>query len=303
MHWLKYSEPLFVPPSNLAWLRSHAALPVASHLRDDHFRVYFSGRDECSCSHIAFFDFVFDPRPRVTDVAELPVLSPGPLGAFDDSGVTTSCVVRAGERLYHYYSGWSLGRTVPFYLSTGLAVSAEEGTSLQKVSLAPLMDRSAVDPYLTASPSVLLDGDGWRMWYVSGVRWEQEGEGARHYYLVKYAESDDGLDWRRDGRICIDFASPDEYAMGRPCVIRDDGKYQMWFCARGDRYLIAFAQSDDGLSWTRKDEEAGIAPSPSGWDSEMIAYPWVFDHKGERYMLYNGNGYGKTGVGLARLVG
>jgi hypothetical protein len=27
-----------------------------------------------------------------------------------------------------------------------------------------------------------------------------------------------------------------------------------------------------------------------------------FDHKGERYMLYNGNGYGQTGFGLAVLA-
>jgi hypothetical protein len=26
----------------------------------------------------------------------------------------------------------------------------------------------------------------------------------------------------------------------------------------------------------------------------MICYPYVFDHNGERYMLYNGNDYGKT---------
>jgi hypothetical protein len=33
----------------------------------------------------------------------------------------------------------------------------------------------------------------------------------------------------------------------------------------------------------------------------MIEYPFVFDHKGQRYMLYNGNDYGKTGFGLAIL--
>ncbi len=31
----------------------------------------------------------------------------------------------------------------------------------------------------------------------------------------------------------------------------------------------------------------------------MIEYPFVFDHAGERYMLYNGNGYGASGIGLA----
>jgi hypothetical protein len=36
-----------------------------------------------------------------------------------------------------------------------------------------------------------------------------------------------------------------------------------------------------------------------GWDSEMIEYPFVFEHDGLRYMLYNGNGYGRSGFGLA----
>jgi hypothetical protein len=49
------------------------------------------------------------------------------------------------------------------------------------------------------------------------------------------------------------------------------------------------------------DAEVGIGVSADGWDSEMIEYPFVFDHAGSRYMLYNGNGYGKTGIGLAVL--
>jgi hypothetical protein len=46
---------------------------------------------------------------------------------------------------------------------------------------------------------------------------------------------------------------------------------------------------------------AGIEPSPEGWDGETVEYPWIFDHDGERYMLYNGNRYGLTGFGLAVL--
>lgn len=44
---------------------------------------------------------------------------------------------------------------------------------------------------------------------------------------------------------------------------------------------------------------AWIDVSSSGWDSEMIEYPFAFHHSGALYMLYNGNGYGKTGFGLA----
>ena len=41
--------------------------------------------------------------------------------------------------------------------------------------------------------------------------------------------------------------------------------------------------------------------SAEGWDSEMICYPYVFEHRGRFFMLYNGNGYGKTGFGVAVL--
>ncbi len=75
----------------------------------------------------------------------------------------------------------------------------------------------------------------------------------------------------------------------------------MWYAFRGERYRIGYAESADGRRWTRLDGHAGIDVSASGWDSESIEYPHVFDHGGRRYMLYNGNGYGKTGFGLAVL--
>ena len=51
----------------------------------------------------------------------------------------------------------------------------------------------------------------------------------------------------------------------------------------------------DGIHWERLIQHVGIDVSDEGWDSEMIEYPFVFDHEGERYMLYNGNGYGEDG--------
>ena len=59
--------------------------------------------------------------------------------------------------------------------------------------------------------------------------------------------------------------------------------------------------SNEGLNWTLDLENAGISVSDNEWDSEMIEYPFVFDHDGNRYMVYNGNSYGKTGFGLAVL--
>ena len=58
--------------------------------------------------------------------------------------------------------------SVPFYLNVGLAIS-DGGGAFERVSAAPISIGAAVDPYLTASPWVLVEGTAWRMWYVSGT--------------------------------------------------------------------------------------------------------------------------------------
>jgi len=281
---------------------SHAALPVAEARGGGRHRVYFSGRDAKGRARIGWGE-VDLARPASWTVGGQPSINLGRLGGFDDNGVTSSCLVTHGGRQFQYYTGWSLGSTVPFYLHAGLAVSDDGGRSFNRLSDAPLLDRSAVDPFLTASPWVIVDNDVWRMWYVSATEWRIARGRPEHRYHIRYAESRDGIAWDRRGVVCIDFKSDDEYAIARPCVVRDGAFYRMWFSHRGDRYRIGYAESSDGVVWRRLDEQAGIDVSLQGWDAEMIEYACVFDSGGRRLMLYNGNDYGRTGIGLAEWRG
>jgi hypothetical protein len=301
MPWVKRGL-VIVPGGQAPWVGSHAALPVVQALGDGRERVFFCSRDAGNRSHIGYAMLAPDGHVAPDGFSSTPVLSPGALGAFDDAGVTTSCLVEHGGRLFLYYTGWALGVSVPFYLHTGLAVSDDGGTTFRRVSAAPLLDRIDVDPYLNASPWVLVEQGVWRMWYVSGTGWDAAVGGARHRYHIKYAESRDGLRWQRDGHVCLDYAGPGEHAFGRPCVVRDGDVYRMWFSSRGAAYRLGYAESRDGLVWTRRDEAAGVAPSPNGWDSEMVTYPAVTRIAGGWRMLYNGNGYGRTGIGAAELT-
>lgn len=47
-----------------------------------------------------------------------------------------------------------------------------------------------------------------------------------------------------------------------------------------------------------KDNEVGITISESGWDSEMVAFPYIVDN----YMFYSGNGFGREGFGYATIL-
>lgn len=281
----------------MAWAHSHAALPATWRDRDGRLWLYFTSRDEQGRSRIGRAAIDPDDWSRPGFQAE-PVLDIGPLGAFDDSGVTMSCLVEHADRLLLYYTGWTLGRTVPFFLGVGCAASEDGGASFHRISPAPVLGRTRFDPYMSASPWVLDEGGRLRAWYVSCTEWTVHDREPRHRYRIHYAESSDAVEWEVDGTVAVDYAHGGEYAMGRPCVVRDRDAYRMWFCSRGNAYALCYAQSQDGVVWERGD--VGIQRSPRGWDSEMLAYPCVFDHEGSRWMLYNGNGYGRTGIGLAR---
>ena len=298
VRWTKLGVVLS-PDADVPWMATHVALPtpVVHHESID---LYVSGRNADGCGQTG--------RCRVTltgDGALVTVDSPeplvavGPLGAFDDHGATVSAVVEHEGRTYLHYTGWTLGVTVPFYLFAGLAISDDGGATFRKVSNAPILERTADDPFMTASGAVLVENGVWRMWYVSCSGWRRIGGVARHDYRVKYAESRDGVRWQRHNRVCIDYESPGEYAIARPWVLRDAGRYRMWYSYRGDAYRIGYAESHDGLTWERLDDRAGIDVSATGWDSEMIEYAAVIRTAGREWMLYNGNGYGRTGIGCA----
>ena len=297
MKWTK--KGLIVKPGKFDWMVTHAQNPFQERIGGDLYRIYFSGRDRLNRSQIGYIEININEPQRILYITEKPILGLGALGCFDDNGVTMSWIVNYNDRKYLYYSGWNRGLTVPYYLFVGLATSEDGGKTFTRISKAPILERNNVDPYMTHSPCVIIEKGIWRMWYGTSIKRTIENGAPKPYYHIRYAESKDGVNWERRGVVCIDFKSKDEYGIARPCVLKEDGIYKMWYSYSSGSYRIGYAESMDGINWERKDGEVGIDVSESGWDSEMIAYGVVFEHKDKKYMLYNGNSYGKEGLGYA----
>jgi predicted GH43/DUF377 family glycosyl hydrolase len=281
---------------------THAAVPFAECVKGEIYRVYFAGRNKDNRSQIGYFEIDIKNPTNILYLSEAPILEIGEVGTFDDSGVMPSWIVNFQKRKYLYYIGWNQGVRVPFYSCIGLAIS-NDGKTFRRYTKAPILERNVIDPYLMASPCVMIENKIWKMWYLSGLGWIAKDGKPEPCYHIKYAESEDGIHWIRKGIVCIDFKSKEEHAIARPCVVKEGGLYKMWYSYRGEGYgyRIGYAESEDGINWERKDEEAGIDVSEKGWDSEMVCYAFVFNHRGKKYMLYNGNDYGRTGIGLAVL--
>jgi hypothetical protein len=129
-----------------------------------------------------------------------------------------------------YYIGWNLGRSVPFRNAIGLAVSDDGGATFRRYTAGPIMDLASRP--CRSSMCVAPHGDHYVMWYLSCFEWRAVAAGLQHRYNIKYAHSQDGVLWHRDGLTAIDFRYPNEYAISVPRVLHHRHNLVMWYSFR-----------------------------------------------------------------------
>lgn len=308
MAWIK--KGLIYKPSGDLWFsKSHAQVPVVDFEQaTNSFKVYFSTRDEDSRSLPSWVRLDADNPQKILEEAADPLLPLGELGTFDDCGVMPSWLVNHEGKKYLYYIGWNVRNTIPYHNAIGLAISEDGGETFHKFSDGPLWDRNYIEPQYSGSSCVIIEDGTWKNWYLSCTEWRVIECKPEPRYHIKYAESDDGINWRRDGTIAIDYKSDDEAGLVKASVFKEGGLYKMYFAYRNfsnyrtdinNSYRIGFAESIDGVNWDRMDENSGIDVSSEGWDSLMITYPHIIEHNERRLMFYNGNGFGASGFGYA----
>lgn len=288
------------------WSNGRAIVPIPELFDQNKLRIYFSTLDELGRSQPVFIETNASEPELISKINNVPILELGQLGTFDDSGITVSCIVPFENKRFLYYIGWNQQKNVSYKLAIGLAISVDGGP-FRKFSSGPILDRDINEPYFNTAPYVLIVGEVWHMWYVSCYEWKIVNDWPEPLYNIKHATSVDGIHWSRSNKTCIfqdDFAE----AIGKPTVYIENGKFHMIYSYRNsvnyrvDRnksYRLGCAESKDGLHWIRKDSEIGIELSDIGWDSMMMEYASTYVINNNRYMLYNGNGFGESGFGYA----
>ncbi len=285
---------------------SHACV---HHLQGDEFILAFTRRDRLQHSNI------FLTRAKVADgKVELLLepklaLTPGKPGTFDCDGAASMCMVEIDSQIYLYYGSWQNLPTKGMWIAeSGRAIVNPNAMTIEREFDGPIFGRCIDEPLWGTGPCLMRENGVWHVWYVSLDRWERQADGSfKHFYNIKHRFSDDAVQWRRGRTVSIDFANDLECSIACPSVLHEKGRpYQMWYSFREQpgigTYRMGYAESEDGIIWTRLDHMAGIDVSQSGWDSEMICYGHAFRHKNYMYMLYNGNAYGKTGFGVASFL-
>ena len=293
-----------------SWMHEFAQSPSVL-VREVDVRVYFCSRpkpgaDGQYLSYISYIDLDRSNLLNVLRVCELPVLELGKYGTFDEFGTYPVSVIRDGEEIRAYYAGWTRCESVPFNAAIGLAISRDDGETFRRLGNGPVLSYTPDEPFLLGSPRVRRFEDHWQLWYVAGKEWRMTESKPEPVYKIRMATSDDGVNWVKLGRDLITDKLGNHECQACPDVSYRNGLYHMFFSYRDisnykereGGYRIGYAFSPDMRNWDRNDAMVEINLSESGWDSEMINYPHIFELNDTTYMLYQGNGMGKEGFGL-----
>lgn len=303
---------IFSPNGYSDWMYSHAQCPFIYDF-GDYIRIYFSTREDykngMSRAHGGWIDVDRHDFKKILRIAEEPMVQLGGKGEFDEFGSMPNSIVKVDDEYWLYFCGWTRAVSTPYAWEIGLAKGTNAKT-FKKVGKGPIIGPTMFEPYLHACPQVYRVSDSeWHMFYLSGQCWLDGEEKMESQYLLVHATSVDGLNWKRNPDPIIPTVVEYE-SQTSAAIIKIDDRYHMFFCYRygldfrhteGRGYAMGYAYSDDLTNWTRDDSKVGIELSESGWDSEMMAYPYVMNVDGKYYMLYCGNNFGYEGFGYAEL--
>lgn len=296
---------IWCPDGSRPWAHSHATCPTPLLRRSGGWRVFLQSRDAHGVGRVTWIDLDgADPR-RIVGMATQPVLDIGAPGCFDENGVFPTSVLRAADgRVWLYYVGFELGHRIRYRLLTGLAVSDDDGDSFCRVSTMPVLERTEAEPFFRCGTFVRCDGGRFRMWYVAGNRWETVRGKAVPLYDLRYSESADGVHWPAQGDVVLAL-QPGEHGFGRPWVRTTADGEEMFFSVRrreAEGHRLGYARSTDGRRWQRQDAQLGLPRATGAWDTGSQCYAAPIRAAGREWLLYNGNDFGATGVGIAERV-
>jgi hypothetical protein len=274
-----------------------AQLPVVD-VYPDFYKIYYSTRDEQGRSIPKCFIVTKDFERELYPSLKQPSIPLGKPGSFDSHGVMPSSIVtlKNGTK-YMYYVGWSKRIDVPYWNSTGLAISKDNGVTWEKYSEGPILSSNSKEPNWIGTVYAELcvnkfDEEEINLFY-SSCKWENienkfeptyginfayyslnEFQYNECYPIIKLKNNEGGIaSFRRvEDRFFYSKRNKSDYKTN------PENSYKIYSC-----------------NLEENNEQLELEPS---CDELMCAYPFVIEEEDKYIMFYNSD-FGKSGISYA----
>jgi predicted GH43/DUF377 family glycosyl hydrolase len=270
--WTKHPEnPVLGPGYTVQALFDCCVVPLG-----DTLRMWLSWRDLHSIAVSESADGVHWTAPRLVLEHDLAI-------AWEKDDVNRPYVLNASGTWYMWYTGQNRaeGRS-----AIGLATSSD-GTCWERVGPHPVLEAAGGwEKNSVMCPHVLYEGGRFRMWYSGGEMYEPDAIG--------YAESEDGIHWRREATnpVLCPARGWDSDRVTAACIVPHEGAYLAFYIGFAQGFEdthIGLARSVDGVrDWQRYPGNPILGPGPAGaWDDCNVYKPYVLPFRGRWYLWYN----------------
>ena len=275
-----------------------------SHLGE--ITLFYASRDTEGRSHVWGVDIIEQKGSLRAAGKPKHFFSPGRKGDFDADGVVPSTVVANGGETLLYYVGWQLLPNGLYQTALGLARANPEDMKFTRLSQTPVLGKSEWDPISVGASDVSWDKEAsvWQAIYETNLEWTSKNPKTGYRFGFRRAISSDGVTWEPEEALLLipdkneTFASPRLMAAeGTKCYLLFARK------KRGMHYsLNMLATENQGPLWNWLECELKVS-SGQKWDDQEQTYPsnMFKGSNGQIFTAYNGNAYGKTGIGIFTL--
>lgn len=278
--------------------KSHLSNPIVLDFNGDSWRIFVSARNQFNQSSVVYFDIAKATHEKIGK-AKILINIEDYASTFFSDGIGLGDFFYENDDLTFGFMAWKHHKKKHWTGEIGTFKLNHQLDKILQVGTSPHVKIGADEKISLSYPGYLYENGLLNIWYGSTITWDA-GNGDMHH-VIKHLTIDQHGQRTYHGQ-CIPSSLVGLQAFSRPIIRQFAGKYYMALSCRkaGFNYTLEFYESSNLESWQHIDSQ--IEPRRAGHDDEMICYPYLVAEDNNFYLWYNGNSYGKTGLGIAKLV-
>lgn len=277
---------------------SHLANPTPFYLGGNIVRIFFSSRNLKNKAGITFIDLDIDRFELLNNKLNILFKAEGYTNTYFRDGISLGNIFSHKMRYFLSFMGWDISSKSPWEGRVGIAEIDPFSPSLLYISDTPIIETfEHVDSSLSY-PMVRAINDELHIWYGNTLKKDAGNGDMLHTIHLSILKSDNSLEHK--GQV-IDYEIGKSQAFSRPTILEHNGTLNMLYSVRGisTNYRIKRVVSNDGFTWEKADFQL-IGTNHLG-EQEMQCYPYLITIADKVFLFYNGNEYGRSGMGIAIL--
>jgi hypothetical protein len=296
-----FNRKLLVDSERLFYMNQklhYASNPAAMAIRDSQVRIYFNSRDRQNRSNIYSIDLYGEKlEPDYSSISLQH--SHGTKDSYFSHGLSVGQIFSMNNEKSLSVMGWKNYVDKHWEGRIGYIPFDAQG-NLTQLLPKPWMDLDNQDSISLSYPAIYEDINSTVIWYGSTLTWDA-GNGEMLHILKEARLSSDGRVIKGDKKLPYVLGSAQ--AFSRPAVVQIDKDFLLAYSYRGNttKYRIGFMLLGNFNSASHLGGISAFLTSKNEWESEMVEYPSFFSFQDQLFMLYNGNAFGKTGIGIVRI--